>query len=155
MTRTHRYEAEVVWTGDRGEGTVRYDAYGRDHRLTAPGKPDIPGSSDSAFRGDASRWNPEELLVAAVAGCHQLWWLHLCAVNGVVVRSYRDKAWGEMLDEGAAGGRFLSVTLRPEAEISAGDEAVALALHDQAHGKCFIAASLNFPVTVEPVVRKV
>ena len=80
------------WTGDRGVGTASYTAYARDHEITAPGKPAIAGSSDPRFRGDATRWNPEELLLGAISACHQLWYLHLCAEAGVVVTAYVDDA---------------------------------------------------------------
>lgn len=151
--RTHRYAVTVEWTGDRGTGTSRYDAYARDHVLTAEGKPALPGSSDPAFRGDPARWNPEELLVGSVSACHKLWYLHLCAVNGVTVVGYVDRAEGQMTEDADGGGRFTSFTLRPEVTIAAGDPALAQALHDQAHENCFIANSLNAPVRVEPVVR--
>ncbi len=152
--RTHRYAARVEWTGNRGEGTASYRAYGRDHRIEAPGKPPIEGSADPAFRGDAARYNPEELLLASLSGCHMLWYLHLCAEAGVVVVGYADAAEGEMIEEADGGGRFTSVALRPEVTLAAGaDRDKALALHAAAHAKCFIARSVNFPVTHHPVVR--
>ncbi|NEX93017.1 OsmC family protein [Caulobacter sp. 17J65-9] len=153
MSRTHRYAVTVEWTGDRGAGTSRYDAYDRDHQIAVAGKPAIPGSSDPAFRGDPGRWNPEELLVGAVSACHKLWYLHLCAVNGVTVTAYVDRAEGEMVEDADGGGRFEAFVLRPEVTIRAGDPAVAEGLHAQAHEKCFIANSLTAPVRVEPVVR--
>src|SRR6266705_3527749 len=67
MTATHRYEVTLRWTGNTGSGTSDYRGYRRDHEVDGGGKPAIPGSSDPAFRGDASRWNPEELLVVALA----------------------------------------------------------------------------------------
>ena len=73
--RTHHYRLTLDWTGNRGSGTSTYRAYSRDHSLSAPDKPAIPGSSDPAFLGDPSRWNPEELLVASLSACHQLWFL--------------------------------------------------------------------------------
>jgi organic hydroperoxide reductase OsmC/OhrA len=149
--RSHRYRVEVEWTGDRGEGTARYDGYGREHLIRAPGKPDVPGSSDPAFQGDADRWNPEELLIAAASACHKLWYLHLCAVNGVVVAAYLDRAEGVM-DE--AAGRFTAITLRPEVILAPGsDPEKAASLHHPAHEKCYIANSLSVPVAVEPVIR--
>jgi organic hydroperoxide reductase OsmC/OhrA len=152
-TKNHRYTATVTWTGNTGEGTRTYRSYGRDHSLTASGKPAILGSSDPAFRGDASRWNPEDLLVGALAACHKLWYLHLCAVAGVVVVAYVDTARGEMVEDAERGGHFTQVTLRPQVTIAAGsDPARAHALHADAHTKCFIANSVNFPVTVEPTI---
>lgn len=149
---THAYAVTVRWTGNTGRGTSGYGDYGRDHVVEAVGKPPLAGSSDPAFRGDASRWNPEELLVASLSACHQLWYLHLCAVAGVVVTAYEDRATGAMTEDARGGGFFTEVVLRPQVTIAAGDATQALALHERAHAKCFIANSVNFPVRVEPRV---
>lgn len=151
--RTHRYATTVLWTGNRGEGTSTYRAYGREHDVAAEGRPPIGGSSDPAFRGDPARWNPEQLLVASLSGCHLLSYLHLCAVSGVVVTAYEDRAEGVMAETGDGGGRFTEVTLRPVVELAdASTTETALALHDRAHELCFIASSVNFPVRHEPRV---
>ncbi len=153
MTRRHAYRITVEWTGDRGVGTTRYDSYGRDHRIAAEGRPAIAGSSDPAFRGDADRWNPEQLLIASIAACHKLWYLHLCAVAGVTVLAYRDDAEGTMTEDMHGGGRFTSVTLRPKIILKGGDDVgLAAGLHVTAHERCFIANSVNFPVLCEPEV---
>jgi organic hydroperoxide reductase OsmC/OhrA len=144
----HRYEVDIVWTGNRGTGTSDYRAYGREHDVLADGRPTIPGSSDPVFRGDPARWNPEQLLVASLAQCHMLWYLHLCADAGIVVTDYRDRPLGTMSDD-----RFLSVVIRPRVTITDADKvAKAIELHHDAHDKCFIANSVNFPVTHEPTV---
>ena len=145
----HRYAAQVSWTGDRGEGTRDYRSYGREHDIVIAGKPTLAGSADPAFRGDASRHNPEDLLVASLSACHMLWYLHLAAEAGVVVRGYVDEAVGTMLTD-ARGGQFAEVALRPLVTISAGDPAAAEALHHAAYAACFIARSVNFPVRCEP-----
>ena len=147
------FDAEVEWTGNLGTGTSEYRAYDRAHTIRAVGKPPIHGSSSPGFRGDAGAYNPEELLVAALAACHMLWYLHLCAVNGVRVVGYADRATGSMEESGADGGRFTDVVLRPRVRISAGDPERARALHAPAHEKCYIANSVNFPVRVEPEVE--
>ncbi len=147
----HRYRTVVDWTGNRGPGTTDYRAYSRDHVVSAPGRPALAGSSDPAFRGDASRWNPEDLLIASLSSCHMLWYLHLCSAAGVVVIGYRDEAEGVMIEDERDGGRFISACLRPVVSLIAGsDPARALALHEEAHRRCFIANSVNFPVTLEP-----
>lgn len=151
--RTHTYRVDVEWTGNDGEGTKRYAGYRRDHLIRADGNPDIPGSSDPNFRGDPARWNPEELLVASLSACHKLWVLHLCSVAGLVVETYVDHAEGVMEEDGAGSGRFTQVTLRPEITLSAGDPTKLDAIHHEAHEKCFIANSVNFPVTVEGSAR--
>lgn len=147
MARTHAYEAEVVWTGNQGTGTSGYKAYSRDHVIRAGAKPEIPGSSDPAFRGDPARYNPEDMLVASLSACHMLWYLHLCSGKSIIVQDYRDHAVGTMVETADGGGHFESVTLRPRVVIAAGgDLALAEALHHEAHAKCFIANSVNFPV---------
>jgi organic hydroperoxide reductase OsmC/OhrA len=154
--REHSYEIDVTWTGDRGSGTSAYQAYSRNHDIAASGKPVLPGSSDPAFRGDRTRYNPEELLVAALSACHMLAYLHLCADAGVVVTGYVDRARGVMTETEDGGGHFVEVVLRPEVTLN--DERQrerAMTLHDDAHHCCFIASSVNFPVRCEPSTHTV
>jgi organic hydroperoxide reductase OsmC/OhrA len=150
--RRHHYAVAVEWTGNRGTGTSGYRDYDRTHVLRCAGKPDIPGSSDPAFRGDTDRWNPEELLVAGLSACHKLTYLHLAAVNGIVVTAYEDRPTGVMVEDAHGGGRFERVRLRPKITISAGDPALAASLNHEAHERCFLAASMNFPVECEPEI---
>jgi organic hydroperoxide reductase OsmC/OhrA len=153
--KRHTYTCSLTWTGNRGEGTTSYGAYARDHVLSGPGKPDLAGSSDPAFRGDAARYNPEELLVGSLASCHMLWYLHLCADAGVTVLAYRDAPVGSMVEDRAKGGHFTKVVLHPRVTIAKdADAAKAHALHESAHAKCFIANSVNFPVTCEPEITR-
>lgn len=149
--KQHRYAAGVEWSGNDGEGTKSYRSYRRDHTITVDGKPPILGSSDVAFRGDPARHTPEDLLVASLAACHMLWYLHLCAVNGIVVIEYRDRATGEMAEAPNGAGAFTRVVLHPGVTIApGGDLAKAHALHAEAHANCFIARSVNFPVDIAP-----
>jgi organic hydroperoxide reductase OsmC/OhrA len=148
----HTYQTYVHWTAGGGDGTRTYRSYSRNHTIGAQGKPEIPASSDSTFRGDAQRYNPEELLVASLSSCHMLWYLHLCSVNGVRVIDYRDRASGTMAENGGSG-RFVAVELRPLVAVAADtDRAKALSLHQEAHRLCFIARSVNFPVDVKPEI---
>ncbi|HTP54440.1 MAG TPA: OsmC family protein [Thermoplasmata archaeon] len=151
--RTHTFATAVEWTGARDVGTVDYRSYDRDHTIRAEGAPPIPGSSSPTFRGDPTRYNPEELLVAALSACHMLWYLHFCAVNGVTVVAYQDAATGTLLESADGGGRFSEVVLRPRVRIGAGNPETARSLHGPAHEKCFIASSVNFPVRVEPTIE--
>jgi organic hydroperoxide reductase OsmC/OhrA len=149
--RQHIYRVTVEWTGNRGPGTTSYAGYGRDHAITAGAKPPIAGSSDPTFRGDATRWNPEDLMVASISACHKLWYLHLCATSGVSVLSYQDEAEGVMQEDPNGAGRFVGATLRPRIVIRAGDDIEkAASLHHEAHAHCFIANSVNFPITCVP-----
>jgi organic hydroperoxide reductase OsmC/OhrA len=153
MARRHRYEVTVTWTGNTGTGTSGYRNYERSHEISASGKSPIAGSSDPAFRGDRTRWSPEDLLVASLSACHKLWYLHLCAEAGVVVDAYVDEAIGVMEESADGSGQFVEVTLRPRVILAPGsDKAKAQSLHHQAHSKCFIARSVNFPVLCEPII---
>ncbi len=121
--------------------------------MAGAAKPAIPGSSDPVFRGDRSRWNPEELLVAALSSCHQLAYLHLCADAGIVVVGYLDRAEGIMAETPDGAGQFTRVVLRPKVMVAAGSSVeTARELHRQAHAMCFIARSVNFPVECEPEI---
>ena len=151
--KQHTYAVQVDWTGNDGEGTQNYKGYRRDHTIGCKGKPLIASSSDPNFRGDATRYNPEELLVASLSACHMLWYLHLCSVNQVVVLDYHDAASGVMDENEDGSGAFVQGVLRPAVNISAGsDRARAFAIHGEAHELCFIAKSVNFLVEVAPEI---
>ena len=155
--RTHHYQVTNRWTGNLGAGTSTYSAYSRDHELSGPGKASaIQGSSDPLFRGNPSRYNPEELLVGALSACHMLWVLHLCADAGIVVLEYSDSALGDVVEHGNGSGEFTRVLLRPCMTIT--DSARipdAVAIHHRAHEVCCLARSVNFPVELQPRVDSV
>jgi organic hydroperoxide reductase OsmC/OhrA len=147
---THSYSLSVTWTGNSGSGTSDYRSYQRSHEIVAPGKPPIAGSSDPHFRGDAARYNPEELLVASLSSCHMLWYLHLASNVGIVVTSYRDEPEGTMHEAPDGSGVFTDVLLRPVVTVHAAtNPVIAAELHHRAHAMCFIANSVNFPVRCE------
>lgn len=143
----HHYQTLITWTGNRGQGTADYRGYGREHTLFVDGKEMLHCSSDPAFLGDRSRYNPEELFLAAVSSCHMLWYLHLCADAGIIVSAYADSAQGHMQESGEGGGRFTEITLYPEVKITSMEQTeLAIQLHEEANKRCFIANSLNIPV---------
>jgi organic hydroperoxide reductase OsmC/OhrA len=151
--KRHDYQVIVTWTGNLGEGTASYTAYSRDHRVTGGAKPTIPGTADPAFRGDPTRWNPEELLVASLSQCHMLEFLARAARAGVVVTRYLDEPSGTMLESGD-GGSFVEVVLRPRVTVARSDLVEACAwLHEEAHRTCYLASSVAFPVRHEAVAE--
>ncbi|MFN7932653.1 MAG: OsmC family protein [Bryobacteraceae bacterium] len=152
MGKEHGYTITVEWTGNLGEGTKDYRSYSRNHEIRGNGKSFL-GSSDPAFRGDSTRFNPEELLVSTLSSCHMLWALHLCAEAGIVVTSYCDEASGTMRENADGSGEFIEVTLRPRMTITDFTRIMdAMGVHDKAHELCFIARSVKFPVHHEPVI---
>jgi organic hydroperoxide reductase OsmC/OhrA len=152
-TKTHTYGLALEWVGNLGSGTSSYRSYSRDHLVSRDAKV-LAGSSDAAYRGDANRWNPEELLVASLSQCHMLWYLDMATRVSVIVTRYRDDAVGLMAELPDGAGQFTLVTLQPHVTVL--DESMrerADRLHDEAHEKCFIARSVNFPVEHRPTTE--
>lgn len=146
----------LVWTGNKGEGTSTYRAYDRSFTVSINNKEVLEGSSDPAFRGDPTKYNPEELLVAALSSCHMLSYLHLCAVNGIVATAYEDDANGTMVDTKDGGGHFAEVILNITVTITdISKKQRAEELHHDANKLCFIANSVNFPVKHKLTIRSV
>lgn len=152
---SHQYSARLTWEGNKGDGTRDYAMYGRQHRVSFAGKPDLALSADAAFRGDSSMHNPEDLFVASISSCHLLSYLALCARNKINVVSYEDDAIGKLSLTPDGGGKFDEVVLRPRVTIDGGDLALATSLHEKAHHLCFIANSVSCPVRNEPTVTSV
>ncbi len=151
MAPTRLFRAEVDWAGP---GTREYRGYRRDHTVRVPGKAPIPATSALAPGSDPSHYSPEELVVGALSSCHMLWYLHLCSDAGVVVTAYHDEAEAELSLERGGEGRLVRATLRPRVTIAEGDPELARSLHGPAHERCFVASSVNFPVTVEATVLR-
>lgn len=148
MAKAHQYQTSLVWTGNKGSGTMDYRSYDRSYIISVSNKPDILGSTDSAFMGDKNKYNPEDLLVSSLSSCHMLWYLHLCSQNGIIVLDYKDNAVGKMMENEDGSGYFAEVILNPLVTIT--DESQiekASSLHEKANKMCFIANSCNFPVT--------
>ncbi len=147
----HRYAVRTTWTGNTGTGTSGYRDYSRNHTIATDGRPELLGSADPTFRGDRERWNPEQLLLAALAQCHMLSYLHVCVAEGVVVTAYVDSAEASMDVERDGSGRFTEAVLRPTVTITDGSmKDAAERAHHRANELCFIANSVSFPVRHEP-----
>ncbi|APD06852.1 hypothetical protein UJ101_01333 [Flavobacteriaceae bacterium UJ101] len=153
--KTHQYSIKVEWTGNKGSGTFDYRAYSRDHIISnAIKNTQINGSSDSAFYGDASRYNPEDLLISSLSSCHMLWYLHLCVNHGIIVVDYIDHAEGILEENKDGSGQFKEVTLKPTVTISKEEnKELALQLHKKANEMCFIANSCNFVIKHQPIIK--
>ncbi|MEP2024883.1 MAG: OsmC family protein [Reichenbachiella sp.] len=154
MAKIHSYQSSLIWTGNRGEGTKNYKSYDRSYNIRVEGKPVIAGSSDPAFMGNPSRYNPEELFLFSLSSCHMLWYLHLCSEEGIIVIDYRDEAIGEMEEYKDGSGAFIEVILKPEVTISDPQKKeLALQLHHKANQMCFIANSCKCAVKHEALIH--
>lgn len=148
---SHNYTSYVVWTGNRGEGTAHYRSYDRTWDIAVPGKPVVHCSNDPLLGGDPAKMNPEDLLISALSACHMLWYLHYASDHGIVVTRYEDRPIGVGEVERSGAGRFVSVTLRPKVTVRGNaDLQLAESIHHRIHKVCFIARSVNFPVSYEP-----
>lgn len=148
MSKQHQYQLSINWEG----ATYNYNSYSRNHYISVIGKPNIYCSSDVTFRGDARMYNPEEMLLASLASCHMLWYLHLCAEAKIVVMKYTDNPVGIMLETEDGGGAFKEVVLHPKVVVTEASMIdLANSLHQIANKKCFIANSVNFPILHQPV----
>ena len=151
MNAQHNYNLTVKWTGNTGTGTSNYKEFERNHSIFVANKTEILGSSDPAFRGDKTKHNPEDFLLASISSCHMLWYLHLCAVEGIIVTDYIDNATGIMFETANGGGKFTEATLNPIVTITnISMTERANELHKKANELCFVANSLNFPVYHKP-----
>ncbi|HEY4122655.1 MAG TPA: OsmC family protein [Byssovorax sp.] len=151
-SHVHHFACHTVWTGAPQGPTSREMKYSRAFEVRMEGKPPLQQSASPAFFGDAATHNPEDLLVAALSTCHALSYLALAGRAGLAVEAYEDDASGTM--EPANGLiKFTSVVLRPVVTLAPGsDAALGRELHEKAHRSCFIASSVNFPVTNEPKI---
>jgi organic hydroperoxide reductase OsmC/OhrA len=156
MSKQHDYTSTIRWTGDRGQGTRTYKGYDRTWRIETPGKAPVDCSNDPLLGGDPAKHNPEDLLLSALSACHMLWYLHLASSAGIVVRAYADNPVGVGETSPAGAGRFLRATLRPVIHVDKGaDLARADAIHHEIHQYCFIARSVNFPISYDPTFVEV
>lgn len=152
--KQHNYNITIEWTGNLGKGTQDYKSYNRNHSIKGQGKyNDILASSDPAFLGDRTKYNPEDLFLSSITSCHMLWYLHLCSVNNIIVTAYSDTATGIMEESKNGSGKFTEVTLNPFVLIE--DEKhieKAHELHKEANALCFIANSCNFKIKHNPKI---
>lgn len=154
-TRQQQYQLTVKWTGNTGAGTASKDSYDRSHEVSVKGKKKIQCSSDSSYKGDKSKNNPEDLLLGSLSACHMLWFLHFCAMEGVVVIDYIDNAEGKMIQTTNGAGYFAEVVLNPQVIVqNASMINKAHELNKKASDFCFIANSVKFPVYNRAVVME-
>jgi organic hydroperoxide reductase OsmC/OhrA len=144
------HHAKIKW--QRSSQDFTYQTYNRAHEWQFAAAT-VPASATKEYRGDESRVNPEEALVAALSSCHMLTFLAVAAKRKLSLDSYDDAAVG-VLEKNAAGKLAITrVTLRPKIGWSAGvtvsTEDLAKMHHD-AHEGCFIASSVTTEVTVTP-----
>lgn len=149
---SENFNIQIQWLNKNKAFT--YNDYSREYTINTNGKPEIIASAAPAYKGLPEVYNPEDLLVASLAGCHMLSYLALAANSKITVLSYSDDANGTLEKDGMSM-KFSEVILQPKIVISSdSDVEKALALHEKAHHVCFIAKSVNFPVQIKPEILK-
>jgi len=147
----HTYSISLTWTGNQGTGTSGLRDFTRDSECSSENHPSIPLSTDPGFLGDGSRYNPEELLAAALSNCHMLSFLFLCTQAKIIVTGYQDDATVIRTADPGQLGKLTSAVLKPQVTLE--DEAQRVeadALHQKAHHMCLIAQAMSIPVQIEP-----
>jgi organic hydroperoxide reductase OsmC/OhrA len=155
-------EHHIVLNWEKGDGPFTYDAYSRNHAISFKNSQEtMIVSASPAYKGDGSKADPEDLLVAALSSCHMLSFLAIAAKKKLTVLSYQDDAVGFLENDsstgdgtggGTGGGGKLWITrviLRPRVAIDVDAETLAH-IHHSAHAACFIANSVKTQVSVEP-----
>jgi len=146
----HSYPLTLSWTGNSLDGT-----YNRDAAVTNPGKPPLAVSSAPEYAGNPARWNPEDLLGSALATCHMLTFLALCAKAKVEVVGYEDHAEA-ILDTVDKVTRITQIHLRPTIRVARGTSmAKVIELFEKAHKYCFVANSITSEAVMAPRVVEV
>ena len=141
-------------TWEKGEVPFTYNDYPRNHVITFKnGQETMIASASPAYKGDAGKADPEDLLVASLSSCHMLSFLAIASKKKVTVTSYEDDAVG-FLENDSSGGKgarlwITRVILRPRVTCDA-DAATLAEIHHLAHEACFIANSVKTEVRVEP-----
>ena len=148
---SEEFEVHVAWPAEETSKRPPDTVYSRDSWLSAPGKPEVFGSSPPAFGGDPKGYNPEVLLILSLSQCHMLTFLALAAKNKMSILHYEDRAIGRLGKNAEGKMQMMEVVLRPQVTVAKGtDHDAAASLHARAHSLCFMANSVNFPVIHEP-----
>lgn len=136
-----KFETSCRWTGGRS-GVVQ-----------TGDKPPLAVSSPPEFNGEATKWSPEEMLVAAVEGCTMGTFLALAERNGLPVAWYSSTAEG-LLEAVDGEYRLTRVIVRPTVALRPGESAdLAFRLLRKAHHQCLIGNSICGELWFEPTVE--
>ncbi|MFT5142490.1 MAG: organic hydroperoxide reductase OsmC/OhrA [Rhodothermales bacterium] len=154
------HTADVIW--HRREAPFTDNRYSRAHIWEFDGGVTVAASSSPQViplpLSVAEAVDPEEAFVASLSSCHMLWFLSIAAKRGFVVEGYRDRAVGVMGRDPSGSQAMTIVTLRPETEFVSSTRPTPeemLAMHYEAHSKCFIANSVKSEIRCEPVGQEV
>lgn len=148
----HTFAVNLRWRNTRAFDGELVREYSHEGFATIPGHAALVTSAATDFGGDPNLWNPEELLMTAIAQCHLLSFLYIANRDGIEIVDYTDEVEGSMDFSGGTGAMH-SVTLKPLV-ITDSDPAVISAMHEEAKGMCVMRQSVNFPIIVAGDVQR-
>jgi peroxiredoxin-like protein len=139
MNQEHAYRVAAWWTSGR-TGLAKSDSAPSAIHFTAPAE----------FGGLEGRWTPEELLLAAVAGCYTT---TLRAIAGSAQLDFTDlqvEASGTVR-KAESGYCFSEIMIRPNLKIfSVEERGRALDLLNKAEKLCLVSRAIGTPLKFEP-----
>ena len=140
----HKYQLKLNWTGGSEIDAIQND---RMYEVLIDRKPTIYGSADKPFFGDPEKYNPEDLLLAALSACHMMSFMYVCRKLGIKVYHYEDHATGLLKINQDGTGQFEFAELKPKVKADhMPDGMIFKELNSRAAKLCFIKRSINFTV---------
>lgn len=149
----HRFASTLRWLPDLTENRADPGSYSRNALVSISGHPDVETTAATGFGGGSDRWNPEELLLAAISQCHMLSFLYEANRRGVEVHGYEDTATASMEYKGG-GGAMTEARLSLSVITDVSAELVA-EISQNAEKYCVLRSSVNFPITVTTSVVRI
>ena len=139
MSEQHAYRVAAWWTSGR-TGLAKSDSAPNAIHFTAPAE----------FGGLEGRWTPEELLLAAIAGCYTT---TVRAIAGGLEFNFTDlqvEASGTV-GKAESGYNFTQIVIRPNLKISSVEERDrAFDLLKRAEKLCLVSRALGTTLKFEP-----
>lgn len=143
MLGNHKYAVSGSWRKGRG-GILRSD---ESESIVTFGAP-------REFGGEPGLWTPEDLLLAAVAGCFISTFAAIAAFSKYEFDSLEIVVHGE-IQKADGGWRFTSIEVEPKLTVAAtADTERAITLLAKAEAACLVSRSLSSKVALVPVVQK-
>lgn len=139
MSDEHGYRVSAWWTSGR-TGLAKAESAPNAIHFTAPAE----------FGGLEGRWTPEELLLAAVAGCYTT---TLRSIAGSAQFNFTDlhvEASGTVR-KSESGYMFTQIVIRPNLKIASSEERErALELLKKAEKLCLVSRAIGTTLNFEP-----
>lgn len=143
----HTFQSHLSWSKHPHAEDPANRRTLKNHQIAIDEKETMTVSAAKAFKGDPSKWNPEDMLLSSLMSCHMMSYLYVCSQHGVEVISYKDDAEAILEVNADGSGQISKVILKPLVTITDATQIqLAIELHHQANQLCFIANSCNFEV---------